>query len=423
MIRCKQAGGLLATVVIWLSAVTPLLAASPRLSIILPRGVQRGGERTMTFSGSRLGDGQEILFYEPGFEVVGIEADGNDKLQTTVRVAPDCRLGEHVAQVRTASGISDFRTFYVGALPDVGEKEPNSDFLKPQPIDLNVTVNGVIDNEDVDYYVVEAKKGQRISVEVEAMRLGTTLFDPYVAILDNKRFELSAADDTPLVLQDSVAAVVAPQDGKYVVEIRESAYGGNGNCRYRLHVGTFPRPTAAYPAGGKTGESVEVHFLGDAAGELTQTLELPDASQSEFGLYAIDSGGISPSGIPFRLFEHGNAFESEPNNDRETATPVELPLAFNGIISAPGDVDFFRFQAKKGQTFEIECYARRVRSALDSVMHLYRTDGNSIADNDDSRGPDSYFRVTIPEDDQYTIRVTDHLGRGGVDFGASCCRR
>ena len=31
--------------------------------------------------------------------------------------------------------------------------------------------------------MVEAKQGQRISVEVEGMRLGDTMFDPYVAIL------------------------------------------------------------------------------------------------------------------------------------------------------------------------------------------------------------------------------------------------
>ena len=48
----------------------PALAASPRLSIINPRGSQRGTEAVLTFSGSQLGDGEQILFYSPGFEVV-----------------------------------------------------------------------------------------------------------------------------------------------------------------------------------------------------------------------------------------------------------------------------------------------------------------------------------------------------------------
>ena len=48
---------------------------------------------------------------------------------------------------------------------------------------------------------VEAKKGQRISAEIEAMRLGATLFDPYIAILDAKRFELAISDDAALLGQ------------------------------------------------------------------------------------------------------------------------------------------------------------------------------------------------------------------------------
>jgi len=50
---------------------------------------------------------------------------------------------------------------------------------------MNVTVTGVADNEDVDYYAVEARKGDRITAEVEGTRLGITLFDPYVANRNN----------------------------------------------------------------------------------------------------------------------------------------------------------------------------------------------------------------------------------------------
>ncbi len=404
---------LLANLVLFVAATAE--AASPRLSLILPRGVQRGAEHVLTFSGSNLGDAQEVLFYDSGFEVTKLEPNGNS-FKATVKVAADCRLGEHIAQVRTASGVSDFRTFFVGPFAAVAEAEPNTDFAQPQTINLNVTVEGVVQTEDVDYFIVEAKKGQRISAEVEAMRLGATLFDPYLAILDAKRFELASADDTPLVVQDAVASVVAPEDGKYIIEVRESAYGGNGNCRYRLHVGTFPRPTAVYPAGGKLGEQIDVKFLGDPAGELTQKVTLPAEDRPGFGLIATDAAGSAPSPNPFRLFEHGNAFEAEPNNSMKEATPAELPLAFNGIIEGEGDHDWFKFNAKKGQVFEVECFARRVRSALDPVLNLYGPDRKSIAGNDDSRGPDSYIRFSVPADGEYSIRVRDHLGRGGPDF-------
>ena len=391
-------------------------ASSPVLSIITPRGIQRGTDAVMTFHGARLQDAAEVFFYRPGFTVTKLEAKSASQLLVHVKVAPNCRLGEHIAQVRTKSGISEYRTFYVGALPAVAEKEPNSDFAKPQPIAMNVTVSGIVQNEDVDYYAVQAKKGQRISVEIEGMRLGTSMFDPYVAILDSMRFELAAADDSPLVKQDAVASAIAPKDGTYIVEVRESAYGGNGNCRYRLHVGHFPRPTAVYPAGGKIGTKIAVTFIGDPSGPMKTAVQLPQAVEEHFGIDAKDAGGVAPSENVFRLYEQDNVLEKEPNNDFKTASAAQLPLAFNGIIEKQGDVDFFKFAAKKGQVFDIECYARRLRSPLDPVMNLYYANGRGITGNDDSRGPDSYFRVTIPADGEYCLRIADHLQKGGPNY-------
>ncbi|MEZ6047745.1 MAG: PPC domain-containing protein [Planctomycetaceae bacterium] len=227
------------------------VASSPGLNTITPRSVPRGGEVEISFHGGRLADAQEILFYDSGFEVVEMNSDAN-KVIAKVKVAADCRLGEHVAHVRTASGLSEYRTFWVGALPLITEAEPNSEFATPQAISMNTTVQGIAQNEDVDYFVVEAKQGERISAEVLGMRLSTTLFDPYVAILDEKRFELSSADDSPVAVQDCVASIVAPADGKYIIEVRESSYAGNGNCNYILHVGNFPA-VGHFSGGWKTG--------------------------------------------------------------------------------------------------------------------------------------------------------------------------
>ena len=67
------------------------------------------------------------------------------QVKATVKVAADARLGEHALRVRTATGVTELRTLWVGALPIVDEKEPNSDFAAPQKIPLNVTVHGVAD--------------------------------------------------------------------------------------------------------------------------------------------------------------------------------------------------------------------------------------------------------------------------------------
>jgi hypothetical protein len=396
----------------------PSEAATPVLGGIAPRGAQRGTDAVLQFNGARLNDAKEILVYYPGITVTKLEVVNDNQVKVIAKIAADCRLGEHVFRLRTASGISELRTFWVGALPVIDEKEPNSEFTAPQKIPLNVTIHGVVDAEDVDYFAFEAKKGQRVSAEIEAMRLGETMFDPYIAILDSKRFELAASDDAPLLGQDGVVSVIIPADGAYVVQVRESAYGGNGACRYRLHVGTFPRPTAVVPAGGKLGEEVEVTFLGDPSGPIKQKVKLPAAMPSEpFGVFAQDAGGIAPSPIKFRLSDFGNVVETENNNAQQTATPVpDLPIALNGVISKPGEVDHFKFKVKKGQAFDVHCYARRLGSALDSVMAISVMGGGAIIANDDAVGPDSYFRWTVPEDKEYVLTVTDHLGKGGPNY-------
>ena len=151
---------------------SPLFAASPVLSNILPRGAQRGVDTEVLFNGQRLEDAVELMIYEPGIEVAEFTVVNGSQVKAKLRIAADCLLGTKHCRIRTVSGLSDLRTFRVGALPNVAEVEPNSDFKQPQVVANNVTVEGIIQNEDVDYFVIEAKKGERITAEVEGIRLG-----------------------------------------------------------------------------------------------------------------------------------------------------------------------------------------------------------------------------------------------------------
>lgn len=398
-----------------LALASSLKAASPNLGGIAPRGWQRGTEVELTFTGARLTDAKELLFYRNGIETTKMTVVSDTQLKAMVKISPEAGLGEYGIRVRTATGISELRTFYVGALPVIDEKEPNSEFATPQKIPMNVTIHGVANNEDADYFLVDAKKGERISAEVEGMRLGTVVFDPFVAIFNMKRFELSARDDTPLTGQDCFASIVAPEDGQYVILVRESAYGGNGNCKYRVHVGNFPRPTGVYPTGGKAGEEIEVTFLGDPAGSFKQKIKLPAEINPEFRIFPQDAGGICPSGIRFGLSNFPNTFEVEPNDTPDKATLVNFPSSFNGIIEKNGDVDCFRFKGVKGQVVDIRCVARKNGSPLDPVMTLAIAGGANVATNDDSAGTDSYFRATL-DDKEYILTITDHLKKGGFDY-------
>ncbi len=395
-----------------------LQAASPSLSIVTPRGGQRGSEVEAVFHGARLNEAKEILFYDPGIATVSLDSSNAAQLKAKLKIAPDARLGSYVVRVRTIDGLTEARTFTVGQYPVVAEKEPNSDFDAPQPIALNSSVHGVADNEDVDYYRIEAKKGQRITAEVEAMRLGSALVDCYVAILDKKRFELDARDDCALSLQDPYASVVAPEDGSYVIVVRESSYAGNGGSRYILHVGEAPRPAIAYPAGGKAGSEAEVKFIGDVRGDFVEKVKLPAGANGVHPHHVVQDGQVSPSPNILRAVPFDNVLETEPNNNAGEATKTEapLPLAFNGIVAADGDIDFFRFKATKGQRFDVRCVARGVRSPLDPVMTLHNAGGGQIAGNDDSGGLDSFISWTVPADGEYLVAVRDHLGKGGPDY-------
>jgi hypothetical protein len=152
-------------------------AASPTIRAISPTGAQRGTELEITFAGERLADGKELLWYSPGFVVKEFAADPGNFIKAKIAIAADCSLGLHGVRVRSATGISNLLTFSVGALPEVAEVEPNSEFDKPQKIALGSTVSGVIENEDVDYFSFEAKQGQRINLEIEGLRLGYSFFD------------------------------------------------------------------------------------------------------------------------------------------------------------------------------------------------------------------------------------------------------
>jgi len=392
-----------------------LSGAEPELSRITPPGFQRGTEIEVELSGNRLQDAEGVYFYEPGVELVGIEKPESRKVKLKLKVSPDCRLGQHALRVRTKSGITMPALFYVGALPELKEVEPNSSFNEPQKVEFNTTINGVVDREDVDYFAVDVKKGDRITAELAGLRLGRTFFDSYIAILNSQRFELARSDDEVLVYQDGICSVIAPEDGTYIIEVRESSYGGSGSCQYRLSVGNFPRPLGIFPTGGKPGEEMEIQLLGEADGPRMAKVTLPQ-EEGEFLYYCEDDRGVAPT--PNRLYVSAlpTVIEQEPNNERKEATEIQIPGSASGIIEEVKDYDYFKFQAKKGIEYRVDVRAREgLRSHLDPVLDVYREDGKRLNGSDDSNGNvDSEVRFRAPADEWVYCRVRDHLGSGSL---------
>ncbi|MDA0767442.1 MAG: PPC domain-containing protein [Verrucomicrobia bacterium] len=399
------------------------MAYSPDLNLIEPRGAQRGTELTITLHGERIYQPEELLFYKPGITVKSLELDGDEfkAVRAVINIAPEAELGEHPIRLRCKGGVTSMRTLWVGQFPTVMEAESNNEFTAPQEIPFNTTVQGIADKEDADYYRVQCRKGQRLSVEVEGMRLGRILFDPYVAILNAERFELASADDIPLLRRDCAASIVVPEDGAYTVLIRESSYEGRAECQYRAHIGEFPRPLAIYPPGAKPGEQRGFRFIGDASGDFETSFTMP-AETGDFIALAAANNLLSPSGIPVRVSDMPSFDETEPNEGAKAAVPAEAaqtPIAFHGILSKKEDKDWFRFKATKGQKLRVQVFARSLRSPLDSVIIVRSAkDGKALGSNDDTGAgePDSRLDLDVPEDGDYLVNIRDQLHRSGPDY-------
>jgi len=81
-------------------------------------------------------------------------------------------------------------TLAVGNEPEIVEKEPNDTIAQAQTVSVPVTINGHIDggskagrNPDEDYFRFHATKGEQLSIDVAAARLGSSL-DSVIEVLD-----------------------------------------------------------------------------------------------------------------------------------------------------------------------------------------------------------------------------------------------
>jgi hypothetical protein len=415
------------------------------------------------FQGRYLDKPEEVLVYEPGITVESLEQiEGNVEfrgyrgrvesgsgVRVKLKIADDCPLGVHGMRLRTAAGISEYQRFNVGPFETVEEGElstrdgRNDKRESAQSVPLNSTVLGrMIEPTDVDLFRVEAKQGQRISAEIEAVRLGVDqgIPDLHLAVLNADGKRLIAADDSALFLQDPVVSFIAPHDGAYFVEVRHTTYSANGDV-YRLHIGTFIRPTGLYPAGGQAGQELTVRVIGDPKGESSRTVKLPELPNSEaasrdFRFVAVDAESNVPTPTPntLRVSPFPNVLEVEPNDsaDAPLPTPVALPVAFNGIIDKPGDVDCFRFTAKKGERFKIHCLANALGSPLDPTIWVKQVGakGNPQRATDSRANQlgyppfggmnrdtlDPILDFTAAADGEYVLGVEDDRGSGGADY-------
>jgi len=111
----------------------------------------------------------------------------------------------------------------------------------------------------------------------------------------------------------------------------------------------------------------------------------------------------------------------KPHN---TAIPVTLPVVLNSQIM-PGEVDHYRFPARKGQQLVFIARARALVPYLadavpgwfQAAMTLYDAEGNEVAFSGGFRNqPDPVLAYKVPKDGEYVLEIKDALYRGREDF-------
>jgi hypothetical protein len=160
----------------------------------------------------------------------------------------------------------------------------------------------------------------------------------------------------------------------------------------------------------------------------------PNAQPGNRELRLMTAGGLT-NPVVFQVGLFTEVRELEPNNEGANTRipampnlpmvePVDLPVTLNGQI-LPGDVDRFRFRAKRGQNLVVEAYARSLIPFLpdavpgwfQATLTLYDAKGKEVAFADDYRfNPDPVLFYRIPQDGQYEIEIRDAIYRGREDF-------
>jgi hypothetical protein len=456
----------------------PSFLPSPRLFTLFPCGAKAGTSVEVTFTGLDLEETKEIVFSHPDIKATPVVAANpaqpkpNPKkpprprgrrnmgqpsaTRFKITVGDKVRVGFYDARLINKWGISNARTFVVGDLTEVAEKEPNNDVEQAQRVEINTTVNGVISaGTDVDYYVFKGKKGQRVVVSCLAASIDSRLeADLRLLNPDGKQLASSQNYDGTDALLDATL----PEDGDYYVRVSQQTYTfGNAEYFYRVSITTAPWIDAIHPCtiepgkeakvtvygrnlpGGKLDKSAVVD--GKVLEKVTVTIKAPDDKAARHRLAYSGrkrTTSLSLDGFEYRIKNKSgtsNPFlityamapvvlDNEANDTPETAQEITLPCEVAGRIEKRRDRDWYAFTAKKGEVWNIEVFSDRLGAPTDMYFLLHnpktKQDMAEVDQHTESLGfsgkynavteDPGVYRFTAPADGKYLIMVASQTG-------------
>lgn len=142
----------------------------------------------------------------------------------------------------------------------------------------------------------------------------------------------------------------------------------------------------------------------------------PDAKLARGTYQLIASSGASKSkAATIEVDDLPQLAELEPNDSAPRTKPTVLEVGYWGTCSRPGDMDNYRFAAKRGQTIVCRVEAKSLGSMLNGFLTVLDPAGQTVATNNDfDQQDDPLVAYTIPADGIYTVRVNDQSMAGGA---------
>ncbi len=121
--------------------------------------------------------------------------------------------------------------------------------------------------------------------------------------------------------------------------------------------------------------------------------------------------------LPVTIVETANTppENKEPNNNHNKITTLNAPMGVFGHVT-PDRCDYYRFEAKEGEVWEIRLRAGRLGSALDGMIRIrdHRRVCLGLGAGDERKDRSLTFKA--PKDGAYLLEVCDAEMRGGDTF-------